>query len=63
MVSVDYSTKWEEAEFTEKKKKKKKKKITSKDVIMLLINVFARHGAPQVITTDNVSVTSKHSNF
>jgi len=25
MVSVDYSTKWEEAEFTEKKKKKKKK--------------------------------------
>jgi len=27
MVSVDYSTKWEEAEFTEKKKKKKKKKI------------------------------------
>jgi len=26
MVSVDYSTKWEEAEFTEKIKKKKKKK-------------------------------------
>jgi len=27
MVSVDYSTKWEETEFTEKKKKKKKNNI------------------------------------
>jgi len=47
MVSVDYSTKWEEAEFTEKKKKKKKK---SKEVKKLLIKVFARNNTPQIIT-------------
>jgi len=44
-VLVDYFTKWVEAEPTEN--------ITSKDVIKFLINVFARHGVPQVITTDN----------
>jgi len=42
---VDYFTKWVEAEPTEN--------ITAKDVIKFLINVFARHGVPQVITTDN----------
>ena len=42
---VDYFTKWVEAEPTEN--------ITSYDVIKFLINVFARHGVPQVITTDN----------
>ena len=45
MVVVDYFTKWVEAEPTEN--------ITSQDVIKFLINVFARHGVPQVITTDN----------
>ena len=45
IVVVDYFTKWVEAEPTEN--------ITSKDVIKFLINVFARHGVPQVITTDN----------
>ena len=45
MVVVDYITKWVEAEPTEN--------ITSQDVIKFLINVFARHGVPQVITTDN----------
>ena len=42
---VDYFTKWVEAEPTEN--------ITSQDVIKFLINVFARHGVPQIITTDN----------
>ena len=45
IVAVDYFTKWVEAEPTEN--------ITSKDIIKFLINVFARHGVPQVITTDN----------
>ena len=45
MVIVDYFTKWVEAEPTEN--------ITSQDVIRFLINVFARHGTPQIITTDN----------
>jgi len=45
IVIVDYFTKWVEAEPTEN--------ITSKDVIKFLINVFARHGVPQIITTDN----------
>jgi len=45
IVAVDYFTKWVEAEPTEN--------ITSKDVIKFLINVFSRHGVPQVITTDN----------
>ena len=45
IVVVDYFTKWVEAEPTEN--------VTSKDVIKFLINVFARHGVPQVITTDN----------
>jgi len=45
IVIVDYFTKWVEAEPTEN--------VTSKDVIKFLINVFSRHGVPQVITTDN----------
>jgi len=45
IVTVDYFTKWIEAEATET--------ITSKDVINFLIKVFARHGVPQIITTDN----------
>jgi len=45
IVAVDYFTKWVEAEPTET--------ITSKDVIKFLINLFARHGVPQVITADN----------
>ena len=45
LVVVDYFTKWVEAEATET--------ITSQDVIKFLINVFARHGVPQIITTDN----------
>ena len=45
LVVVDYFTKWVEAEPTES--------ITSKDVVKFLIKVFARHGVPQVITTDN----------
>ena len=45
IVIVDYFTKWVEAEPTEN--------ITAKDVVKFLINVFARHGVPQVITTDN----------
>ena len=45
IVTVDYFTKWVEAEPTEN--------ITSSDIIKFLINVFARHGVPQVITTDN----------
>ena len=45
IVAVDYFTKWVEAEPTEN--------ITYKDIIKFLINVFARHGVPQVITTDN----------
>jgi len=44
-VAVDYFTKWVEAEQTES--------VTSKDVIKFLINVFARNGVPQFITTDN----------
>jgi len=27
--------------------------VTSKDVIYFLSRVFARHGTPQVVTTDN----------
>ena len=45
IVIVDYFTKWVEAEPTEN--------ITSYDVIKFIINVFARHGVPQVINTDN----------
>jgi len=45
IVIVDYFTKWFEAEPTEN--------ITSYDIIRFLIKVFARHGVPQVITTDN----------
>ena len=45
IVVVDYFTKWVEATPTEN--------VTSQDVIKFLINVFARHGVPQVITTDN----------
>ena len=45
IVMVDYFTKWVEAEPTET--------ITAMDVIKFLINVFSRHGIPQVITTDN----------
>ena len=45
IVVVDYFTKWVEAEATEN--------ITSLDVIRFLINVFSRHGTPQVITADN----------
>jgi len=45
IVVVDYFTKWVEAEPTEN--------VTSQDVIKFLINVFARHGVPQIITTDN----------
>ena len=45
IVTVDYFTKWVEAEPTEN--------ITSYDVIKFLINVFERHGVPQVITTNN----------
>ena len=45
LVVVDYFTKWVEAEPTEN--------VTSKEVMKFLINVFARHGVPQVITTDN----------
>ena len=42
---MDYFIKWVEADTTEN--------ITYKDIIKFLINVFARHGVPQVITTDN----------
>jgi len=45
IVTVDFFTKWVEAEPTEN--------ITSSDIIKFLINAFARHGVPQVITTDN----------
>jgi len=45
IVAVDYFTKWVEAEATQD--------ITSQDVIRFLINVFSRHGVPQVITADN----------
>ena len=45
IVVVDYFTKWVEAEPTEN--------VTSQDVIKFLINVFARHGVPQIITTCN----------
>jgi len=45
IVVVDYFTKWVEAEPTQT--------ITSQDVIKFLINVFARHGTPQIITADN----------
>ena len=45
LVIVDYFTKWVEAEATET--------VTSQDVIKFLMNVFARHGVPQLITTDN----------
>jgi len=45
IVVVDYFTKWVETEPSPS--------VTSLDVIKLLIKVFARHGVPQVITTDN----------
>jgi len=45
IVTVDYFTKWVEAEPLQT--------ITSQDVAAFLSNVFARHGAPEVITTDN----------
>ena len=45
IVLVDYFTKWVEAEPL--------RTITSVDVTNFLSNVFARHGAPEVITTDN----------
>ena len=42
---VDYFTKWVEAEPLAT--------VTSKDVIYFLCGVVARHGTPQVVTTDN----------
>jgi len=45
MVLVDYFTKWVEEEPT--------RAITSKDVIRFLLRVFARHGIPEIIVTDN----------
>eukprot|EP00833_Pecoramyces_ruminatium_P001282 jgi/Orpsp1_1/1175314/evm.model.c7180000053383.2 len=45
LVLVDYLTKWVEAEPT--------KTIESDDVISFLINVFSRHGIPEVLITDN----------
>ena len=45
IVIVDYFTKWVEAEPLAT--------VTSKDVIYFLSRVFARHGTPQVVTTDN----------
>ena len=45
LVIVDYFTKWVEAEATPS--------VTAKDVVYFLTKVFARHGTPCVITTDN----------
>jgi len=45
IVLVDYFTKWVEASPL--------KTIISEDVVQFLMDVFARHGAPEVITTDN----------
>jgi len=45
IVVVDYFTKWVEAEPTAT--------VTAKDVVYFLTKVFARHGTPSVITTDN----------
>ena len=45
IVIVDYFIKWIEAEPLAT--------VTSKDVIYFLSRVFARHGTPQVVTTDN----------
>ena len=45
IVIVDYFTKWVEAEPTAN--------VTAKDVVYFLTKVFARHGTPSVITTDN----------
>ena len=45
IVIVDYFTKWVEAEPLAT--------VNSKDVTYFLSRVFARHGTPQVITTDN----------
>jgi len=45
IVVVDYFTKWVEAEAVQN--------VTAKDVVYFLTKVFARHGTPTVITTDN----------
>jgi len=45
IVLVDYFTKWVEAEAV--------KSVTSQDVVEFLVKVFSRHGAPEVVTTDN----------
>jgi len=45
IVLVDYTTKWVEASPL--------KHIESKDVINFLKDVFARHGVPEIIITDN----------
>jgi len=45
IVCVDYFTLWVEAEASQT--------ITSQDVITFLINVFSRHGLPQIINMDN----------
>ena len=45
IVLVDYLTKWVEAEPLEK--------TESEDVIRFLINVFSRHGIPELLITDN----------
>ena len=45
IVLVDYLTKWVEAEPT--------KNIESDDVIQFLSKVFARHGTPEILITDN----------
>ena len=45
IVLVDYTTKWVEASPL--------KKIESQDVISFLKDVFARHGVPELIITDN----------
>lgn len=45
IVLVDYFTKWVEAEAI--------RKTESSDVINFLINVFARHGIPEILITDN----------
>lgn len=42
---MDYLTKWVEAEPTEN--------IESDDVILFLSKVFARHGIPEILITDN----------
>jgi len=45
IVLVDYLTKWVEAEVTDK--------IESDNVISFLSKVFARHGIPEILVTDN----------